>query len=349
MKKTIRNLIFFNFIIILFGCESLPSFDDVLPDKRTTYKKSRDLPELEVPPDLTVTKGDYASEIPNDVESTSLNEFERQRSIKNSNDMILGSGNFEDEKWIALAGSAGKIWPKLKEFWDEIGYTFYLDDAELGVLETDWKEIDSIKQKFKILTEPSEDGGTILFLSSERQELSEGEWLDIQPDESAEKDIINKLSQHFDINLAPKRVTSEKNPASSITPDKESAIEITQILSTQEGVRYLEIALSFDLVWINTKQAIERAGYYYESSDKAKGIHVFRYLETGQDDEEKSLFSRLKFWGDDEEELLYTLSVRSAGEKTEIFLLKKDGDFEVGKNVSDIFKELQIFYNSLKE
>ena len=86
-------------------------------------------------------------------------------------------------------------------------------------------------------------------------------------------------------------MASEKNPASSITLDKESAIEITQILSTQEGVRYLEIALSFDLVWINTKQAIEKAGYYYESSDKAKGIHIFRYLEADQDDEEKSLFS----------------------------------------------------------
>ena len=97
------------------------------------------------------------------------------------------------------------------------------------------------------------------------------------------------------------------------------------------------------------KLLVDDINNYYESSDKAKGIHVFRYLETGQDDEEKSLFSRLKFWGDDEEELLYTLSVRSAGEKTEIFLLKKDGDFEVGKNVSDIFKELQIFYDSLKE
>ena len=69
-----------------------------------------------------------------------------------------------------------------------------MDDAELGVLETDWKETDKIKQKFKVLTEPAEDGGTILFLSSERQELSEGEWLDTQSDESSEKDIINKLS-----------------------------------------------------------------------------------------------------------------------------------------------------------
>ena len=116
MMKDIKNLLLFNLVVIfLIGCKSLPSFDDVLPDKRTTYKKSKDLPELEIPPDLTVTKGQYSPEIPSDAESTSLNEFERQRSMKNSNEMILGSGNFEDEKWIALAGSSGDIWPKLKD------------------------------------------------------------------------------------------------------------------------------------------------------------------------------------------------------------------------------------------
>ena len=80
MMKDIKNLLLFNLVVIfLIGCKSLPSFDDVLPDKRTTYKKSKDLPELEIPPDLTVTKGQYSSEIPSDAESTSLNEFERQR------------------------------------------------------------------------------------------------------------------------------------------------------------------------------------------------------------------------------------------------------------------------------
>ena len=50
MKK-FRNLVLLNCIIFIYGCESLQSFDDVMPDKRTTNKKSRDLPELEVPPD----------------------------------------------------------------------------------------------------------------------------------------------------------------------------------------------------------------------------------------------------------------------------------------------------------
>ena len=124
--KRLGNLILLNCIIFIYGCESLPSLDEVLPDKRTTYRKSRDLPELEVPPDLTVTKGEYSSEIPSDRESTSLNEFERQR-LMNKGDVILGSGDFEGEQWIALRGNTKDIWPKLREFWKQNNYIVYLD------------------------------------------------------------------------------------------------------------------------------------------------------------------------------------------------------------------------------
>ena len=67
------------------------------------------------------------------------------------------------------------------------------------------------------------------------------------------------------------------------------------------------------------------------------------------EDEEKSLFSRLKFWGDDEnEKLLYQLSLKSVGDKTEIFLLKEDGEVEVEENAANIFNTLQSLYSNLK-
>ena len=65
--------------------------------------------------------------------------------------------------------------------------------------------------------------------------------------------------------------------------------------------------------------------------------------------QEKSLFSRLKFWGDDEnEKLLYQLSLKSVGDKTEIFLLKEDGEVEVEENAANIFNTLQSLYSNLK-
>ncbi len=349
MKK-LRNLILLNCIIFIFGCESLPSFDDVLPDKRTTYKKSRDLPELEVPPDLTVTKGDYSSEIPGDRESTSLNEFERQRSMRRDDGIILGSGNFEDEQWVALRGTSVDLWPKLREFWQNNDYIVYLDDAELGVLETDWKTTGQTKQKFKILTEPAEGGGTILFLSSERQELSEGDWLDSQPDKLAEKDIINKLNIHFN-NIVKIKENRPTNNTSLIDSDiQKPSKEKAEILNSPEGKSYLEVTENFSLVWNNTKRVLEQAGYFLEASNQEKGIYSFRYFKSEEEEEEdKSLFSRLKFWGNDENEegVLYQLSLTSVNNKTEIVVLNENGELQTEGDAINILTTIKNLYNKV--
>ena len=346
--KEFRNLIFLNCIIFIYGCESLPDIEDVLPDKRTTYKKSRDLPELEVPPDLTVTKGEYSSQIPSDNESTSLNEFERQRLMRKG-DVILGTGDFEGEKWIALRGSTKDIWPKLREFWENNNYKVHLDDIELGVIETDWKETEKIKQKFKILTELSEDGGTILFLSSERQELSEGDWLDIQPDSLAEKDIINKLNAHFNNDV----LVSGEEPIQDVSLADSRREEINEvkakIINSDEGKSYLEVNENFDLVWDNTKQVIEQAGYFLENSDAEKGTYSFRYFRPEGEEDEEGFFSKLKFWGDDESEegLLYQLSLTNVNNKTEIVVLKENGEPETGNDALNILATIERIYNKV--
>jgi len=346
--KEFRNLIFLNCIVFIYGCESLPSFDDVLPDKRTTYRKCRDLPELEVPPDLTVTKGEYSSQIPSDSESTSLNEFEKQRLMRKG-DVILGSGDFEGEQWIALRGNAKDIWPKLREFWQGNNYKVYLDDIELGVLETDWKETEKIKQKFKILTELSEDGGTILFLSSERQELSEGDWLDTQPDSLAEKDIINKLNSHFNDNVLAGGGGLIKNTSLADSREEEINEVKAQIINSDEGKSYLEINENFNLVRDNTNQVIEQAGYFLENSDSEKGVFSFRYFRPEGEEDEEGFFSKLKFWGDDEsgEGLLYQLSLTDVNNKTEIVVLKENGEPETGKDALNILSTLERVYNKV--
>ena len=347
--KQLRNLIFLNCIIFIYGCESLPSFDEVLPDKRTTYRKSKDLPELEVPPDLTVTKGDYSAELPSDRESTSLNEFERQRSMREGGDIILGSGDFEGEQWIALRGSTKDIWEKLREFWQKNSYKVYLDDVELGVFETDWKETKTIKQKFKILTEPSEGGGVILFLSSERQELSEGDWLVTQPDNLAEKDIINKLNLHFNENILTDVEGLVKDDLSARSVDKEFSEVKAKILNNDEGNSYLEVNENFNLVIDNTNQVIEQAGYFLENSDPEKGVYSFRYFRPQGEEDEEGFFSKLKFWGDDEGEegLLYQLILTDVNDKTEIAVLNENGEPETGKDALDILVTIERIYNKI--
>ena len=354
-----RNIVLIISLLALYGCSKLPKIDKVLPDKRTSYQKSRDMPSLEVPPDLTVTEGEYAVDIPGE-ESTSLSEFEARRSNNHGGvNTVLGAGEFDGEQWLALKGSSVDIWPRLHEFWKEKGYTIDLDDAELGVLETDWKEGEGDKHKFKIFTEPDESGGTILFMSSERQELSEGEWLDAGADTRLEKNVIRKLNLHFygtEVGSTTSTASSSNNSSSSRSAAPESIKPKAEVLDVGEGKNYLAIPQEFTRAWRETKMVVERAGYLIESSDQEKGTYDIRYFKPEGKKEKKGLLSKLKFWDkdwgdwlDDEEAngALYQLSLTGVGEKTEVIVMNEKGEWEIGEDAEDILDTLRNMYNQL--
>jgi len=274
----LRNLTLLVCVLVLFGCSAIPGLDDVLPDNRTTYKKSRNLPTLEVPPDLTVTKGEYEAAIPGEGESTSLSEFERQRSQAAGGGAVIGGGAFSGERWLALRGKSIDIWPSLREFLQGKGYIMDLDDAELGVMETDWKEEGESRYKLKIFTEPGQSGGTVLFLSSDKQGLSEGEWLDIGPDVDLETEVISELNVHFHGTAVGSTGstggdTSGSSSASSALPE---AIQLkAEVLDVGDGKSYLAVPQEFTRAWRDTEVLIQRAGYFIEGSDRKKALIIF--------------------------------------------------------------------------
>lgn len=349
----LRNLILLICVLSIFGCSSLPSLSEILPDKREAYKQSRDLPLLEVPPDLTVTEGEYAAAIPSDEESNTLSEFERQRAAgtrKALGGAVLGGGESDGEQWLALQGAPADIWSQLREFWQEKGYELDLDDAELGVLETAWKEDEVGKHKFNIFTEPGESGDTILFLSSERQELSEGDWLEVGSDVVLEKKIIRKLSLHFYGTDFESTVTVANNNTSMVSPTlvKPKSVKLkAEVLNVGDGKSYLVIPKEFTRAWRDTRLVIEHAGYLVQESSQDNGTYNFLYYKP-ESEEKKSLLTKLKFWGDDEDEgTSYQLSLTGVGDKTEIIVMNKAGEWETGEEAKVILDALKDEYNKL--
>ncbi|MFT5395217.1 MAG: outer membrane protein assembly factor BamC [Gammaproteobacteria bacterium] len=350
----LRNLVLILSSLSIVSCSYLPGVEDlekVLPDKRTAYQKSKGMATLEVPPDLTVTEGEYSADIPGE-ESTSLSEFERQRSQNKRQGSVLGSGEENGEQWLALRGSSFDIWPKLKEFWREKEYVIGLDDAELGVLETDWKEDGGSRHKFKIFTESDESGGTILFMSSEKQDLSEGEWLDALADTRMEKNVIRKLNLHFYGTEVPNVASTASSSSRSTSPAPEVTAKPVkpkaEILNVGDGKSYLAIPQEFTRAWREAQMILERAGYLIEASDQEKGTYDFRYFMPEGEKEEKGLLSKLKFWGDDEDEgTPYQLSLTGVGDKTEVIVMNKDGEWSTGADANVILEALKENYNKI--
>ena len=357
----LRKNLFLLFITLfsIHGCGSLPSLDEVLPDNRDRYQKSRTLPDLEVPPDLTSEALNDPLVIPDEEDANTLSEFQRRKIMREGgqlSDAEMALLDNADEKWLAVQGTTLTVWPKLREFWLAKGFEMDLDDAELGVLETNFKDIsvDGVvthREKFKVF---SEEGGTpgnlVLFLSSERQEKisgSEGnvDWIGQESDGEQEKELIGQLNLHFYGVSATASSTSSssgsKRTGSSIYP-----VIKAEILSAGEDKEYLAIPEEFSRAWRNMEDAISRSGMYIDSKDKEKGIYTVLYF-ADTSEEEKSLLSKLKFWEGEDEGTEYHLSLTGVGDKTEVVVLDDEDKWSASRDASRILSMLQTHYNRL--
>ena len=342
----------------LSGCGALPSLGEVLPDNRTKYQRSQSLPDLEVPPDLTSEALNDPLVIPDEEDANTLSEFQRRKNIRQGGQMSdaeMALLNNADEKWLSVQGTTFTIWPKLREFWLAKGFEMDLDDAELGVLETQFREIsvDGVvthREKFKVF---SEEGGTpgnlILFLSSESQEiiiLSDGnsEWIGQESNEEQVKEVISELNVHF---YGESTAASTSSSGSDQTFIPESPVARAEILNAGEGKEYLTIPDEFSRAWRNIEGAISESGMYIEDKDIEKGIYFVIYY-AAPDEEKKSLIDKLKFWGDDDEDgKVFHISLTGVGDKTEVVVLDEEDQWIVSKDTTRILSMLQSQYNRL--
>jgi len=227
----IRFLTLLIVILAVTAC-SVPSLDEVLSDTRTDYKKSKTLPPLDVPPDLSTTESDGTMAIPGEgTTTTTLKDYENRNKrqaqpVADANPTPQQAGNInttpailaapaatpildsDGGSFISARGDKAEVWDKLREFMAGKGYKLDLDDIELGYMETQWSipvtdNGHTYRYKFKVYSEASEDPGvTSLYVDNEQQEqvaLSNGNlnWIDRNKSVNVERMMAGEMNIYF--------------------------------------------------------------------------------------------------------------------------------------------------------
>ena len=357
--KSIQFALVFVLIISATACGKIPTLDDVIPDTRTTYRKSRTLPDLEVPPDLTLDQEDNLK-IPGEAEPTTLTAFQRQQKRGGMSELEMLAQQYPGEKVLPLPGRSTDIWPELLSYFSDNQYQIELEDAELGVLETAWLDKSAgdgkYRVRYKIFAEPAEDGkNSIIFVSSERQgkiELGDGtvEWVDELADDEGEKQVVAEIKEIFygDMQLVETGASSESStwsePEAATVSDVKRAI-VTR--SVDEKI-YLEVPEEFASTWQMLEQALGQGLFYLEDKDPEKGLFFIVYTEEEPEAGEKKegWLSKLKFWGDDEASgTNYQISLTGVGDQTEVVILNDSGDWVSNRDADRILTALMDEYN----
>ncbi len=364
-------------VTLLAGCGG-----KFFESKRVDYKSAGTVPRLEIPPDLTAPGQDEATALPGGSETFSRYIRERKGLAGAASDPIIlpsiskmkieRSGN---QRWLVVSGSAQKLWPLVKTFWQENGFIINIDQPETGVMETDWAEdrakipqdflrnaIGAVfedaystaeRDKFRTRLEPGTEADTTEIYISHRgmyeTYINEGKdqtrWQPRAADPELEAEMLRKLMVRLgaDATVAKNAVVAE--------PRQDRA----KIAKTADGNNALEVAESFDRTWRRVGLALDRVGFTVEDRDRSQGLYFVRYIDPGVDAKAKpgdeSWVSKLAFWRstDDKSKIenrsRYRVQVKASGDISQIQVLTAEG----GVDKSDTAKKiLSILLEQLK-
>ncbi len=134
-------------VSLIAACDSIPFIDT-----SSDYKGAGRAKPLEVPPDLTGVKTSDAYNVPGG--TTTYNTYNQaQEGQEVGVEVVLPDSKgvrmvkAGAQRWLVVNAPAEKIWPVVREFWIDQGFAVRVENAETGVMETEWIEADAIKAR----------------------------------------------------------------------------------------------------------------------------------------------------------------------------------------------------------
>ncbi len=335
---------------------------ELLEGKKVDYKSAGQLPPLEIPPDLTTPTRDNRYVVPETGKSSAtLSGYQAERAQTAK----LGSGSVlppvekmrieraGSQRWLVVAETPEKLWPLVKDFWQENGFLVALNLPEAGVMETDWAEnraklpqdfirstlgklLEQVystpeRDKFRTRLERSAEGGCEIYISHRGmyetfvdEGRSSTKWQPRPADPELEAEFLRRLM----IRLGAQEEKAKQLVTAAAQPARAA------IKKGLDGAEMLEVFEPFDRAWRRVGLALDRVGFTVEDRDRQKGQYFVRYAdpeaEMGKKDAEKpGLLGRLAFWRSTDSAKVkaeqYRVQIKQNSDNSEVHVLNKDG------------------------
>jgi outer membrane protein assembly factor BamC len=346
------------------------------------YKSAGTVPPLEVPPDLTSPQRDNRYVVPESAQSSAtlsgyeagrrnpgkpaavkqvLPEVERMR--------IERSGN---TRWLVVQETPEKLWPLIKEFWQENGFLIKLEIPEAGVMETDWAETraavqegavrqflgklldqfysTSERDKYRTRLERTAEGTEIYVSHRGMQEVyttreitsntpGQTAWQARPSDPELEAEFLRRMMVRFGL----QDEKAKQSTAAAQAPQRAALVK------SNDGTEALQVNEPFDRAWRRVGLALDRVGFTVEDRDRQKGLYFVRYAdpEAEMKEKDKGFFGRIFSWGSDSKVKAeqFRVQITADQDASRVNVLNKDGAAERSKTAARI---LALLHDQLK-
>jgi outer membrane protein assembly factor BamC len=215
-----------------------------------------------------------------------------------------------NERWLVVGQTPEQLWPRLQAFWKERGFNLVIEQADVGILETDWAENraklpqdiirSTIGRVFNNLYSTGERdrfrtriertaAGSEVFISHRGmvevytdQQRTATVWQPRPSDSELEAEFLVRLAGVLNgtaaLAAAPRTTAATgvtpavaTAPAAPATPPRARIVENATAAS-------LLVDDSFDRAWRRVGLALDRTGFTVEDRDRNAGTYFVRFV-----------------------------------------------------------------------
>ena len=304
------------------GCSSVSnalSNDKV--DYRSTGAKTVN---LEVPPDLTQISGQarYSLASPGTVSATTFSQQAQAPTAATAPTVAPGTiGGVTlqrdgQNRWLTVNQPPEQVYNAVRDFWTENGFELTTDQAQAGLMETNWSEnraelqqdglrnlvgkiIDNLydtgeRDQYRTRIERTAKGSDIyishrglteVYTSSQKDQTT---WKARPADPELEAEMLSRLM----VKLGTPKETAKATLAADQAGANASAAPRSRLTADGLGVAF---SGDFDQAWRRVGLALDRGGFTVEDRDRSAGVYEVRLASTAPT-EKPGLFSRVAGW-----------------------------------------------------
>jgi outer membrane protein assembly factor BamC len=350
---------------LLAGCSTLE-------ESKIDYKSASQAPTLEIPPDLTQLKRDSRYQVAGSASALASATSPATRTDKDAGTATNQAGDVQimrngTQRYLVIQRTADAVWEPLREFWKDNGFVLKTDQAELGIMETDWAEnraklpqdflrktvgkmFDSLystgeRDRFRTRVERTDKGLEITVTHRGMKEIyssalkDQTVWTPREADAELEIEFLRRLM----LRLGGQSLTAA---SASMAADMSVARAPSGLATDVKVIKVnqlpaIEIQDGFDRAWRRVGVAIDRTGFTVEDRDRTQGVFFVRYAPSGSTDKEPGFFAKL-FTSDKTTPTLakYRIAVTSKGDVSVVQVQAADGIPDKSPNAEKIIKLL---------
>ncbi len=336
-------------LALLLALSACSSVGELIKGDRVDYKSAGQSksPSLDVPPDLTQLSRDARYAVPGGTvtasgyqagQATGASAVAASTAPNQLGDVrIERAGN---QRWLVVKRPPEALWDTVREFWQENGFLLTIEQANTGIIETDFAEnraklpqdiirrtlgrvFDGMystgeRDKFRTRLERGSDG-TEIYISHRGMvetvpNASTGStiWQPRPADPELETEFLRRLMIKLGVpgERARSVATVTQQPVAQVAAGSQPTLKINE---------------GFDRAWRRVGLSLDRTSFTVEDRDRAQGLYFVRYVEPTADKKDPGFFGRMFSSTPTAAPLKLRISVRGEGQTSTVAVLNAEG------------------------